>query len=90
MRCWSLRNLTLLSKRNSFSLRQIQSECENSGKLSGDIQQAGENTVESVSAALSQFFGLPLVQQSEPSGPPFRCARLFFAPDVLTELPFTP
>ncbi|MFA6856029.1 MAG: thiamine pyrophosphate-dependent enzyme, partial [Treponema sp.] len=51
------------------------------GKLTGDVQEAGENTVESVKTALADFYGISRVQ-TEPSAdvpelpvrPPVLCA----------------
>lgn len=40
------------------------------GKLSGDIQPAGENTVESVKQALNLFAGIPVPQTDCPALPP--------------------
>ena len=51
------------------------------GKLTGDIQEAGENTVESVKVALAKFFKLPLEENQIddkapelPIRPPVLCA----------------
>ncbi len=40
------------------------------GKLTGDIQPAGENSVESVGKALEGFLGIPFVQREHPEPPP--------------------
>lgn len=55
------------------------------GKLSGDVQKAGENSVESVQMVLQQYFGKPVSEQKPmpentqdipamPSRPPVLCA----------------
>lgn len=49
------------------------------GKLSGDVQQAGENTVESVQGVLHRFLGIPAPEAEEslpplPVRPPVLCA----------------
>lgn len=49
------------------------------GKLSGDVQQAGENTVESVESVLHEFLGLPAPEAEKtlppmPVRPPVLCA----------------